>query len=181
MAVLRIGKPATGQISRVEENLNVRVNNQHPWTIGYTFRVQERDYQGSVNTLNPPGPDLRAGRAARVLYLLEALVHNSLYPHPQWPGWVSDWGSRAIYGLAPPSRSTQQGPLCTPLSLAASREAAAVEHCRGHKRGAVVAAAVAAIAAAAAVAAVAAVAVFLEILFFSCWAGRGGGGHGGSR
>lgn len=82
VAVLRTGQPATGQISRVEENLNVRVNNQHPWTITYAFRVQDHDYQGSVNTLNPPGPDLQPGRAACVLYLPGAPQHNSLYPHP---------------------------------------------------------------------------------------------------
>ncbi len=82
VAVLRMGQPASGQIARVEENLNVRVNNQHPWTIAYSFRVQERDYLGSVNTLNPPGPDLQPGRPACVLYLPTAPEYNSLYPHP---------------------------------------------------------------------------------------------------
>ncbi len=82
VAVLRTGQPAAGQIARVEENLNVRINNQHPWTISYAFRVQDREYQGSVNTLNLPGPDLQPGQAACVLYLPEAPQHNSLYPHP---------------------------------------------------------------------------------------------------
>jgi hypothetical protein len=82
VAVLRTGQPATGQISSVEENFNVRINNQHPWTITYAFRVQDQEYQGSVNTLNLPGPELQPGRAACVLYLPEAPQHNSLYPHP---------------------------------------------------------------------------------------------------
>jgi len=82
VAVLRTGQPAEGQIARVEENYNVRVGNQHPWKIAYAFRVQGREYQGSVSTLNPPGPGVQPGRPVRVLYLPEAPEHNSLYPHP---------------------------------------------------------------------------------------------------
>ena len=82
VAVLRTGQPAAGQIASVDQNYNVQVNGRNPWKIAYSFRVQERDYQGSVTTLNQPGPDLQAGRPACVLYLPEAPEHNSLYPHP---------------------------------------------------------------------------------------------------
>ena len=82
VAVLRTGQPVTGQIVSVNENYNVRVNDRHPWTIAYQFRVGERDYRGKVSTLNPPGPALQPGRSACVLYLLAAPERSSLYPHP---------------------------------------------------------------------------------------------------
>jgi hypothetical protein len=82
VGVLRMGEAASGQIARVEQNLNVRVNGRYPWTITYQFRVQERDYEGRVTTLNPPGPELQPGSMACILYSPQSPEHNSLYPHP---------------------------------------------------------------------------------------------------
>jgi hypothetical protein len=82
VGVLRIGDSAVGQIARVEENQAVRVNNQHPWTITYQFRVQNLPYAGRVTTLNVPGANLQPGKTACVLYLPQAPQYNSLYPHP---------------------------------------------------------------------------------------------------
>lgn len=82
VGVLRLGEAGTGQITQVEQNLAVRVNNQHPWKISYQFRVHDLPYDGQVTTLNTPGAALQPGQAARVLYLPQAPQYNSLYPHP---------------------------------------------------------------------------------------------------
>jgi hypothetical protein len=80
--VLRTGEAAAGQIVRVEENLNVRVNQRHPWTIHYQFRLNDQPIDGQVSTLNVPGAGLQPGQPAWVLYLPGAPAQNVLYPHP---------------------------------------------------------------------------------------------------
>ncbi len=82
VGVLRIGEAATGQITHVEQNLAVKVNNQHPWKIAYQFRVHDLPYEGQVTTLNMPSVSAQPGQAACVLYLPQAPQYNSLYPHP---------------------------------------------------------------------------------------------------
>ena len=80
--VLREGLATEGSIVRVEQNLNVRVNRRHPWTITYEYRVNGRQSEGRVTTLNVPGANLQLGRAACVLYLPDSPQYSSLYPHP---------------------------------------------------------------------------------------------------
>ena len=80
--VLRAGEAVQGQIAGVNENLNVRVNQRHPWTITYQFRVAGQDYEGHVSTLNVPGAGLQPGKQAWVLYLPQGPEQNVLYPHP---------------------------------------------------------------------------------------------------
>jgi hypothetical protein len=80
--VLKTGQAAAGKIVNVEENLYVRVNQRHPWTITYQFQVGGQARQGKVTTLNVPGASLQPGKKAWVLYLPEAPEHNTLYPHP---------------------------------------------------------------------------------------------------
>ena len=82
VSALRHGEAARGQITDLEENLSVRVNGRHPWTIKYQFQVNGRNYEGKVSTLNRPDPQLQPGKAAYVLYLPEAPELNALYPHP---------------------------------------------------------------------------------------------------
>jgi membrane protein implicated in regulation of membrane protease activity len=82
VSVLRRGEAARGQITGVEENLSVRVNGRHPWTIKYQFQVGGRNYEGRVSTLNRPAPQLQPGQPAHVLYLPGAPELNALYPHP---------------------------------------------------------------------------------------------------
>lgn len=82
LQVLRNGEATQGFIDDVEENLSVAVDDQHPWVIRYHFEVGEQTYQGSVTTLNPPGPQLQPGKAACVLHLPQAPEQNALYPHP---------------------------------------------------------------------------------------------------
>ncbi len=82
VGVLRAGIAAEGKIVGVTENLNVRVNQRHPWTIRYQFQVTGREYEGQVSTLNAPGVDLQIGRRAWVLYLPQSPEDNALYPHP---------------------------------------------------------------------------------------------------
>lgn len=80
--VLRQGEATRGQIEHTEENLSVRINGRHPWTIRYNFQLNGRSYRGQVTTLNYPGPQLQPGKAACVLYLPNAPEVNALYPHP---------------------------------------------------------------------------------------------------
>jgi hypothetical protein len=80
--VLREGQAVEGQIANLGQNFNVRINGQHPWVISYQFRVNGREYQGRVTTLNTPGIGLQPGKTAYVLYLENAPEHNALYPHP---------------------------------------------------------------------------------------------------
>jgi len=80
--VLRNGAPVTGEITRVEVIPGVLINGRPPWKIEYKYRVQERDFEGSVTTLNSPTSDLAAGEPACILYLPNAPEKNALYPHP---------------------------------------------------------------------------------------------------
>jgi hypothetical protein len=80
--VLREGEAVEGQIVNLGQNFNVRINGQHPWVISYLFRVNEREYQGQVTTLNTPRVGLQVGKIAYVLYLPSTPEHNALYPHP---------------------------------------------------------------------------------------------------
>jgi hypothetical protein len=82
LQVLREGEAAEGRILSLEQNYRVRINGRHPWAIGYEFRVNGREYQGRVTTLNTPGAALQPGRPAYALYLRNAPEHNALYPHP---------------------------------------------------------------------------------------------------
>jgi len=80
--VLREGQAARGQITNVDMNYSVRVNDRNPWTIQYAFQVMGDKYEGQVTTLNPPGPMIQPGKAMYVLYLPDNPQDNSLYPHP---------------------------------------------------------------------------------------------------
>ena len=80
--VLRFGEAISGQVVEVQENYSVQVNGRHPWAIGYRFRVDGKDYQGDVTTLNPVGQDFQAGKVVWILYLPEDPKWNSIYPHP---------------------------------------------------------------------------------------------------
>jgi len=80
VAVLRHGESVDGQIVSVEENTMVRVGLQHPRVVKYRFRLGERDYEGSVSTLNRVA--LKPGQTTCVLYLPQSPEYNALYPHP---------------------------------------------------------------------------------------------------
>jgi hypothetical protein len=82
VSVLRHGEAARGQLTAVEENLSVRVNRRHPWTLTYQFQVNGQSYTGKVSTLSRPAPQHQPGQAAYVLYLPGAPELNALYPHP---------------------------------------------------------------------------------------------------
>jgi hypothetical protein len=80
--VLKNGAAVPGRITEVQENYSVTVNGRHPWMIRYQFLAAGQDYDGKVTTLNPPGPQLQAGKDVYVLYLTATPRWNSLYPHP---------------------------------------------------------------------------------------------------
>ncbi len=82
VGVLRHGEAARAQITSVEENLSVRVNRRHPWTITYQFQMNGQNYEGKVSTLNRPNPQLQPEKAVYILYLPDAPELNALYPHP---------------------------------------------------------------------------------------------------
>ncbi len=80
--VLRFGESAPGQITNVQENTTVAINDRHPWTIEYDFVVGDRLFSGKVTTLTPPGLHLQTGRNVYVLYLPSNPALSSLFPHP---------------------------------------------------------------------------------------------------
>ena len=80
--VLRDGEAVLGEIETVHQNLYVRVNGRHPWTITYWFDVHGREYLGKVTTLSQPDLGQRPGKGVYVLYQPENPDHNTIYPHP---------------------------------------------------------------------------------------------------
>lgn len=80
--VLKLGLATKGEITALEPNYNVRVNGRTPWTIKYKFRLDGKDYEGSVSTLNHPGFELQEGSPTIILYLSDKPENNQLYPHP---------------------------------------------------------------------------------------------------
>jgi len=80
--VLQVGQAVRGEIVSVEQNLNVRVNQQHPWEIVYRFSVSGGSFEGKVSTLKKLPETLQVGKSVAVLYLPENPAHNAIYPHP---------------------------------------------------------------------------------------------------
>lgn len=80
--VLRHGQATRGEITTLEQNYNVRVNGRNPWTIGYKFSLDGKEYEGKVSTLNNPPMYLAPGSPTAILYLPDAPEYNGLYPHP---------------------------------------------------------------------------------------------------
>jgi hypothetical protein len=80
--VLTWGKTTLGQITSVEENLSVRVNNRNPWVIEYQYQVNGQTYPGKVSTLHTPAAPYQPQKQVYVLYLPDAPAKNALYPHP---------------------------------------------------------------------------------------------------
>jgi hypothetical protein len=80
--VLRNGSAVRGQITGLDQNLNISVNNAHPWTIDYAFDVAGQMYTGRVVTLKTPGPALQPGQPVWVLHLPDEPQKNAIYPHP---------------------------------------------------------------------------------------------------
>ncbi len=82
VGVLRHGQAMQGQITGIQQNLNVRINHRHPWVISYRFQVMGREYPGETTTLSQPGEHLQPGKPAWVLYLPNTPELNTIYPHP---------------------------------------------------------------------------------------------------
>ena len=80
--VLRTGDAVEGLITQTEENLHVRVGENHPWVIRYSYHINGQMYEGQVSTLNPPGVALQPGQRAWVLVLPHEPTCNVLFPHP---------------------------------------------------------------------------------------------------
>jgi hypothetical protein len=80
--VLKTGESVIGEITNLEENINVSINDRHPWLIEYDYVVGNRLYSGKVTTLNPPVMVLQPGKKMYVLYLPADPKKSSLYPHP---------------------------------------------------------------------------------------------------
>lgn len=82
VTVLREGQVSRGKIIDIQPNYAVRVNGRNPWTIRYQFQANGQGQEGTVSTLNQPGPQFQAGKDVYVLYLPSAPKWNSIYPHP---------------------------------------------------------------------------------------------------
>ena len=80
--ILANGEATVGWIADAQVNYSVRVNGANPLTILYKYRVNGRELEGSLTTLNRLGLDYQSGRNVCVLYLANAPEYSSLYPHP---------------------------------------------------------------------------------------------------
>jgi len=54
-ALRKYGRPATGTITSVEQNVSVRVNRRHPWIVRYDYSVGGMQYHGIESTFDVPG------------------------------------------------------------------------------------------------------------------------------
>ena len=80
--ILRNGEALLGRVTGAQTNYNVAVNGRNPLTISYQFRVNGKEYQSTVTTLNHLNLQYQPGQSICVLYLAENPEYNSLYPHP---------------------------------------------------------------------------------------------------
>lgn len=80
--ILKYGAAIVGQVTSLSQNYSVQVNGRNPWTIAYQFRLNGREYQKTLTTLNQPSPRIQAGRQICVLHLPDVPEYNTLYPHP---------------------------------------------------------------------------------------------------
>jgi membrane protein implicated in regulation of membrane protease activity len=80
--VLRDGQATLGQIETVHQNLQVRINGRHPWTVRYSFEAAGQVYRGSVTTLSQPDLRQQPGKQVYILYQLDNPQQNTIYPHP---------------------------------------------------------------------------------------------------
>ena len=78
--VLRIGEPALGVIVDVTQNYNVTVNGRNPWTIHYSFQIDDQGYDGETTTLRPVGFTHQQGQPTYILYLKSDPAQNTIYP-----------------------------------------------------------------------------------------------------
>jgi hypothetical protein len=53
-ALRKYGRPVTGTITSVEQNVSVRVNRRHPWIVRYDYSVGGMQYHGTESTFDVP-------------------------------------------------------------------------------------------------------------------------------
>lgn len=82
VGILQQGQDTEGLVTGIEENLMVRINGRHPFTIRYEYTVGGRHLAGEVQTLRNPSPVFRQGSGAWVLYSPDSPDISTLYPHP---------------------------------------------------------------------------------------------------
>jgi len=80
--VLKDGDAVIGQIEDIRQNLNVQVNGRHPWTVVYSFELDDKSYQDRVTTLTRPEMGLHPGKKVYVLYMPDDPELSTIYPHP---------------------------------------------------------------------------------------------------
>jgi hypothetical protein len=80
--VLRVGEAVRGQITEVQQDYSVTVNDRNPWEIRYQFQANGQNVDGKVTTFNPLAQRFQAGKAVYILYLPTDPKWSSIYPHP---------------------------------------------------------------------------------------------------
>ena len=66
-ALRKYGRPATGTITSVEQNVSVRVNRRHPWIVRYDYSVGGVQSHGTESTFDVP-LGLKPGAQIGILY-----------------------------------------------------------------------------------------------------------------
>jgi hypothetical protein len=66
-ALRKYGRPVTGKITSVDQNVSVRLNGRHPWIIRYDYNVGGMQYHGTERTFDLP-VGLASGAQIGILY-----------------------------------------------------------------------------------------------------------------
>jgi Protein of unknown function (DUF3592) len=80
--VLRVGDAVRGQITEVQQDYSVMINDRNPWVIRYQFQANGQNVEGKVTTFNSLAQNFQAGKAVSVLYLPADPKWSTIYPHP---------------------------------------------------------------------------------------------------
>jgi hypothetical protein len=78
--ILRTGTATLGELVSVQQNRAMRINGRSPWRIVYRYRVNGRQYEGTLHTLKEPDAGQQPGNAGHVLVMQEDPRRSTLYP-----------------------------------------------------------------------------------------------------
>ncbi len=81
LKVLREGIPARGKITAVFEDVNVNINNKHPWKIKFEFESSDGTIrEGSVEAWDPAQRERVIGEPIWVVYSNDDVKAHSIWP-----------------------------------------------------------------------------------------------------
>ncbi len=80
LTALERGIGAEAEVTSVQLNTSVKINNRSPWVVSYAFRAGSADVQGSAETYKAVESDHRRGDKIWVVYLPEDADVSTVWP-----------------------------------------------------------------------------------------------------